>query len=121
MCLSQAWLDGHRNYNQGQTDKVSTIDMETIISRFYHIIQIIVTHSAVHLVHCCHGQMSLLQFRILLSSSMMCSYGVSEVGTGAGEQVDRMMNGTDLAPESIAGLGASEGGRVMGAESVCQH
>ena len=33
--------------------------METIISRFYHIIQMIATDSAIHLVLCCHGQMSL--------------------------------------------------------------
>ena len=34
--------------------------METIISRFYHIIQMIAIHSATHLVRCCHGQMSLI-------------------------------------------------------------
>ena len=64
MCLSLAWLQWPSQLeprpNMGQTDKVSTIDMETIISRFYHIIQMIVTHSAIHLVCCCHGQMSLI-------------------------------------------------------------
>ena len=30
----------------------------------------------------------------------MCSYGVSEVGTGACERVDTMMNGACLAMES---------------------
>ena len=40
--------------------KVSTIDTETIISRFYNIIQMIATQSAIHLVRCCHGQMSLI-------------------------------------------------------------
>ena len=39
---------------------ISTIDMERIISRFYHIIQMIATHIAIHLVRCCHGQMSLI-------------------------------------------------------------
>ena len=52
--------NGRRNCNQDQTDKVSTISMETIISRFYHIISIIATRSAIHLVRCCHGQMSLI-------------------------------------------------------------
>ena len=63
MCLSLAWLqtyNGRRNCNQCQTDKVSTIDMETIISRFYQIISMIATRSAIHLVRCCHGQMSLI-------------------------------------------------------------
>ena len=48
--------DGSRNCNcnQGQIDKLSTIDMETIISKFYHIIQMIATHSTIHLVQCCH-------------------------------------------------------------------
>ena len=41
----------------------------------------------------------------------MCSYEVSEGGTGAGERVDGMVNETDLAPGYIAGLGAS---RVAG-------
>ena len=52
--------NGRRNSKQCQTDKVLTIDMETIISRFYHIIHMIVTHSAIDLVRCCHGQMSLI-------------------------------------------------------------
>ena len=34
--------------------------MKTIISRVYHIIQLIATRSAIHLVRCCHGQMSLI-------------------------------------------------------------
>ena len=44
--------------------------METIISRFYHTIQMIATHSIIHLVRCCHGQMSLIAASYLLSSSM---------------------------------------------------
>ena len=60
MRFSQAWLRWPSQLQPKQTDKVSTIDMETIISRFYHIIQKIATHSAIHLVRCCHGQMSLI-------------------------------------------------------------
>ena len=60
MCLSLAWLRWPSQFQPKPNRKVSTIDMETIISRFYHIIQMITTHSAIHLVRCCHGQMSLI-------------------------------------------------------------
>ena len=41
---------------------------------------------------------------------------VGEVGIGAGERVDGMVNGTDHTPRHISGLGASRGGRIMGSE-----
>ena len=74
--------DGRRNCNQGQTDEVSTIDMETIISRFYHIIQMIVTHSAIHLVRCCHGQMSLIavSYPIIFIHDRTLKYVYDKVG-----------------------------------------
>ena len=40
----------------------------------------------------------------------MGSNGENEVGAGAGERVDGMVNGTSLASGSIAGLGACGGG-----------
>ena len=43
----------------------------------------------------------------------MGSYGVSEVGTGAGG----MVNGVGLASGSSTGSGASGGGRIMGMET----
>ena len=39
----------------------------------------------------------------------MCSYGVSEIGTGACERVDGMVNGAGLAAGSTAGSGATGG------------
>ena len=60
MRFSLAWLQWPLQLQPRQTDKVSTIDMEMIILRFYHIIQMITTHSTIHLVCCCHGQMSLI-------------------------------------------------------------
>ena len=47
----------------------------------------------------------------------MCSYGVTEVGTGTSEQVDGMLNGAGLALGSTSGLGASGGGRIMETET----
>ena len=47
----------------------------------------------------------------------MGGYGVEEVSTGAREQVDGMVNGTSLRTGPIAGLGASGGGMIMGAET----
>ena len=41
---------------------------------------------------------------------------VSEVHTGAGEQVNRRVNGTGLTLGSIARSGTSGDGRIMGAE-----
>ena len=46
----------------------------------------------------------------------MGSDGVSEVGAGAGEGVDGMVNGTSLSSGSIAGPGAGGDGRCVGAE-----
>ena len=50
----------------------------------------------------------------------MGNNGVSEVGVGAGERVDGMVNGTSFALGSIARPGACEGGRPVGAET-CVH
>ena len=50
----------------------------------------------------------------------MGSDGVSEVGTGAGGRLGRMVNGTSHALRSVAGLGACGGGRSMEAET-CVH
>ena len=47
----------------------------------------------------------------------MGSDGVCVVGAGAGERVGRMVNGTSLASESIAGPGASGAGRSVGVET----
>ena len=47
----------------------------------------------------------------------MGGYGVGEVSTGTGEQVDRIENETNLTPRPIAGSGAGGGGRIMGAET----
>ena len=47
----------------------------------------------------------------------MCSYGVSKVSAGIGEQVVGMVNGRSHASATIAGLGASKGGRTMGPET----
>ena len=47
----------------------------------------------------------------------MGSNWVSEVSAGTGERVGGMVNGTSLASGSIAGLGASGGGRSVGAET----
>ena len=44
----------------------------------------------------------------------MVDDGVNEVGAGAGERVCGMVNGTSLASGSIAGPGASVGGRSVG-------
>ena len=45
------------------------------------------------------------------------NYGVSEVGTGAGERVDGIVNGAGLALESIVGLGANGDDRIMGGQT----
>ena len=42
---------------------------------------------------------------------------ISEISTGAGERIGRMVNGTSLASGSIAGPGACGGGRSMRAET----
>ena len=47
----------------------------------------------------------------------MGSYGVSEVGTQAGEWAGRRVNGAGLTPRSVAGSGASVGGMIMGVEA----
>ena len=47
----------------------------------------------------------------------MGSDGVSEIGAGAGERVGGTVNGTSLASEPIAGLGAGGGGRSVGTET----
>ena len=47
----------------------------------------------------------------------MCSYGVSDIGTGAGEEVDWMANGVGTTPGSVAWSGASGDGSIMGAET----
>ena len=47
----------------------------------------------------------------------MASDAVSEFGAGAGERVGGMMNDTNLALGSIAGLGAGWGGRSVGVET----
>ena len=44
----------------------------------------------------------------------MSSYEVIEVGTGAGQRIDVMVNGAGLASRSITGSGASGGGRITG-------
>ena len=46
----------------------------------------------------------------------MGSDGLSEIGTGAGERVGRMVNGTSLPSGSIAGPGTSRGSRSVGVE-----
>ena len=45
----------------------------------------------------------------------MSSDGVSQVGAGAGERVGEMVNGTNLASGTIAGLGTCGSGRYVGA------
>ena len=47
----------------------------------------------------------------------MGSYGVSEVGTRAGERIDGRVNGAGLTLGSIAESEASGCGRIMGAEA----
>ena len=47
----------------------------------------------------------------------MGSYGVSEVSTRAGERAGRRVNGAGLTPGSVAGLGASGGGGIIGVEA----
>ena len=47
----------------------------------------------------------------------MGGYGVGEIGTGTSEHVDRMVNGTSLTTGSAAGLEASEGDWILGAET----
>ena len=58
--------------------------METIISRFYHIISMIAASSAIHLVHCCHDQMSLIavSYPIIFIHDMTDTLGESAVSYG---------------------------------------
>ena len=46
---------------------------------------------------------------------------ICEVGTGAGEQVNGMVNGTSLTLGLFAGSGASRDSRIMGAEIVVNN
>ena len=47
----------------------------------------------------------------------MGGYGVIEVSARAGETIGGMVNGTSLTSGFIAGLGACESCRLMGAET----
>ena len=49
----------------------------------------------------------------------MGSYGVSEVGTRAGELIDGRMNGADFTLGFIAGSVANGGGRILGGRGLC--
>ena len=51
----------------------------------------------------------------------MGSYGVSEVGTRAGERVDGRVNRPGLTLRSIAESGISWDGRIMGAEASVRN
>ena len=51
-------------------------------------------------------------------AARICGYGVSEVGIGTSEQVDRMVNGAGFALGSTAGSGASVDGGIMGQRLV---
>ena len=54
----------------------------------------------------------LLRHRLFTWRVAHGGYGISEIGTGAGEQIDGMVKGAGLAPGSFAGLGASKGSRI---------